>query len=239
MRNRPWLKWLLIGGGVVIVLAIAGPFVYFNFIQDDAPDEFSLDDVQTEATSPTTTGSTDSTAAGENAVDGTWTIAAGSQAGYRATEVLFGQTGDAAGRTSDVTGSFDIAGTTVEKGSFSVALANVSSGQSLRDSQFQGRIMDVATYPTVEFALTEPIELDTVPETGAQITASATGDLTIKETTKTVTFDVNATRTENGQIAVQGSIPITWDEWGIGAPSGGPAQVEDSGEIEFLLVFER
>ena len=40
MRNRPWLKWLLIGGGVVIVLAIAGPFVYFNFIQDDAPDEF-------------------------------------------------------------------------------------------------------------------------------------------------------------------------------------------------------
>ena len=58
-------------------------------------------------------------------------------------------------------------------------------------------------------------------------------------TTKSVTFDVNATRTENGQIAVQGSIPITWAEWGIGAPSGGPAQVEDSGVIEFLLVFER
>jgi polyisoprenoid-binding protein YceI len=240
MRNRPWLKWLLIGGGVVIVLAIAGPFVYFNFIQDDAPAEFSLDDVQTDATTPTTTGSTDTTAAaGEDVVDGTWTIAAGSQAGYRATEVLFGQTGDAAGRTSDVTGSFDIAGTTVEKGSFSVALANVSSGQSLRDSQFQGRIMDVATYPTVEFALTEPVEFDTVPATGTQITASATGDLTIKATTKSVTFDVNATRTENGQIAVQGSIPITWAEWGIGAPSGGPAQVEDSGEIEFLLVFER
>jgi len=240
MRNRPWLKWLLIGGGAVIVLAVAGPFVYFNFIQDDAPDEFSLDDVQTDATSPTTTGSSDTTAAAaEDAVDGTWTIASGSQAGYRATEVLFGQTGDAAGRTSDVTGSFDITGTTVEKGSFSVALANVSSGQSLRDSQFQGRIMDVATYPTVEFALTEPIELDTVPAPGAQITASATGDLTIKATTKSVTFDVNATRTDNGQIAVQGSIPITWDQWGIGAPSGGPAQVEDSGEIEFLLVFER
>ena len=114
------------------MLAVAVPFVYFNFIQDDAPDEFSLDDVQTDATTPTTTASTDTTttaAAGEDAVDGTWTIAAGSQAGYRATEVLFGQTGDAAGRTSDVTGSFDIAGTTVEKGSFSVALANVSSGQ--------------------------------------------------------------------------------------------------------------
>ena len=241
MRNRPWLKWLLIGGGAVIVLVVAGPFVYFNFIQDDAPDEFSLDDVQTDATTPTTTASTDTTAA---AGRGRRSTARGRsppavEAGYRATEVLFGQTGDAAGRTSDVTGSFDIAGTTVEKGSFSVALANVSSGQSLRDNQFQGRIMDVATYPTVEFALTEPIELDTVPATGTQITASATGDLTIKATTKSVTFDVNATRTENGQIAVQGSIPITWDEWGIGAPSGGPAQVEDSGEIEFLLVFER
>ena len=51
MRTRPWLKWLLIGGGAVVVLAIAGPFIYFNFIQDDAPDEFSLDDVQTDATS--------------------------------------------------------------------------------------------------------------------------------------------------------------------------------------------
>ena len=241
MRTRPWLKWLLIGGGAVVVLAIAGPFIYFNFIQDDAPDEFSLDDVQTDATSGTTTaGATDTTVAGgEDDVDGTWTIAAGSEAGYRATEVLFGQTGEAAGRTSDVTGSFDISGTSVEKGSFSVELANVSSGQSLRDSQFQGRIMDVATYPTVDFALTAPIEFDSVPEVGAQITASATGDLTIKATTKSVTFDVNATLTENGQIAVQGSIPITWDEWGIGAPSGGPAQVEDSGSIEFLLVFER
>ena len=241
MRTRPWLKWLLIGGGAVVVLAIAGPFIYFNFIQDDAPDEFSLDDVQTDATSGTTTaGAIDTTVtAGEDDVDGTWTIAAGSEAGYRATEVLFGQTGEAAGRTSDVTGSFDISGTSVEKGSFSVELANVSSGQSLRDSQFQGRIMDVATYPTVDFALTAPIEFDSVPEVGAQITASATGDLTIKATTKSVTFDVNATLTENGQIAVQGSIPITWDEWGIGAPSGGPAQVEDSGSIEFLLVFER
>ena len=63
MRNRPWLKWLLIGGGVVVVLVVAVPFVYFNFIQDDAPDEFSLDDVQTDATTPTTTASTDTTAA--------------------------------------------------------------------------------------------------------------------------------------------------------------------------------
>jgi polyisoprenoid-binding protein YceI len=240
MRNRPWLKWLLIGGGVAIVLAVAGPFIYFNFIQDDAPDAFSLDDVQTDTTTSTSASASDTTVAGgEDGVDGSWTIAAGSEAGYRATEVLFGQTGEAAGRTSDVTGSFDITDTTVEKGSFSVALANVASGQSLRDSQFQGRIMEVSTYPTVEFALTEPIEFDRVPAVGSQITASATGDLTIKATTKSVTFDVNATRTENGQIAVQGSIPITWAEWGIGAPSGGPAQVEDSGVIEFLLVFER
>ena len=86
MRTRPWLKWLLIGGGAVVVLAIAGPFIYFNFIQDDAPDEFSLDDVQTDATSDTTTaGATDTTVAGgEDGVDGTWTIAAGSEAGYRA-----------------------------------------------------------------------------------------------------------------------------------------------------------
>ena len=52
MRNRPWLKWVLIGAGVVVVLVVAVPFVYVNFIKKDAPPKLSLSDVPTATTQP-------------------------------------------------------------------------------------------------------------------------------------------------------------------------------------------
>ena len=52
MRNRPWLKWVLIGAGVVVILVVAVPFVYINFIKKDAPPKLSLSDVPTATTQP-------------------------------------------------------------------------------------------------------------------------------------------------------------------------------------------
>ena len=54
-----------------------------------------------------------------------------------------------------------------------------------RDSQFQGRIMDTADFPTATFVLTNPIELAPVPKNGVVKTYSATGKLTLHGTTKT------------------------------------------------------
>ena len=42
----------------------------------------------------------------------------------------------------------------------------MTSDEQRRDSQFQGRIMDTATYPTATFELTEPITLDSLPANG-------------------------------------------------------------------------
>ena len=99
-----------------------------------------------------------------------------------------------------------------------------------------GRIADAQKARPIP--LTQPIDLGSVPEDLVEITKSATGDLTIHGTTKSVTFELKARR--NGDaIEVNGSIPITWSEYNIGAPSGGPAQVEDSGRMEFLITFEK
>ena len=38
---------------------------------------------------------------------------------------------------------------------------------------------------------------------------------------------------------VSGSIPIVFDEWGIPNPSFGPADTEDHGILEVLLVLAR
>jgi polyisoprenoid-binding protein YceI len=237
MRNRPWLKWVLIGVGTVLVLVVAVPFVYINFIKKDAPPKLSLSDVPTETTAPSASSTADPP--DDSSIDGTYKISDGSQAGYRAKEVLFGQSATAAGRTSDVTGEAVISGTTVSKADFTVGLATVKSDEDRRDQQFQGRIMDVADFPTATFTLTQPIELQSIPALNQEVKVSATGNFTLRGVTKSVTFELTASRKGSDTIAVQGDIPITWSEWSIPEPSFGPAQVVDNGEIEFLLVLTR
>ena len=122
-------------------------------------------------------------------------------------EVLFGQSTEGVGRTNAVTGSLNIAGSTVEKGDFTVDMTTVTSDSGNRDNQFQGRIMDTSKFPTSTFTLTQPIELGSVPAEGQTVTASATGDLTLRGTTKSVTFDVQS-QLKDGKIEVNGTIPI-------------------------------
>ena len=153
-------------------------------------------------------------------------------------ETLFGQDTEGVGRTNAVTGSLSVAGTAVEAGEFTVDMATVESDSGNRDNQFRGRIMDTDNFPTSTFTLTQPIELGTIPAEGETITASATGDLTLRGTTLPVTFDVQA-RLNAGNIEVDGSIPIVFADWGIPNPSFGPATTADNGLLEFLLVFSQ
>lgn len=241
---RRSLKWLLIAAAVVLAAVTIGPFVYINFIRDDAPDEFSLEDLDDAETAGTTAAgddaTTDTTGADVTAdgLDGAWTVAVGSQAGYRATEILFGQEADAAGRTDDVTGTFEIAGTTVTAASLTVDMTTIESDQENRDNQFHDRIMETATFPTATFELTEPLDLGSLPADGEQITVTAQGELTVHGVTNAVTVTIDA-RLNGSDIEVAGSIPVVFSDYDIDDPSGGPATVGDDGEVEFLLVFTR
>jgi polyisoprenoid-binding protein YceI len=239
--RKPW-KWI-VGGVVVVAIAlVVGPWVYINFIQEDAPPELELTDATantTDATrAPESTAASGATAPAAAGIDGTWTVGEGSTAGYRAKEVLFGQDTDAAGRTDQVTGSMEISGTTVVTGSFEVDMASVTSDQSNRDSAYRGRIMNVDQFPTSTFVLTAPIELGSIPEEGVAIHPQATGDITIHGVTKTVTIDLDA-QLIGADIEVVGHLPVKWSDYGINDPSGGPATVTDNGSMEFKLVLSR
>ena len=235
-------KFWLIAVPVVILLAVTvGPFVYINFIKEDAPDPLDFDDIATATT--TTAGATDTTAADggsvvSDGIEGTWEVAAGSTAGYRATEVLFGQSTEGAGRTEDVTGTLVIEGTSATEGSFEVDLTTLESDDSRRDGQVQNRILETSQFPTATFELTEPIDFGSEPADLEEVTAQATGDLTVHGVTNSVSIDLTARR--NGDaIEVTGSVPITWADFEINDPSGGPAQVEDTGTMEFALTFSK
>jgi len=228
MRKR-W-KWLVGGIGVLVVLGLAGPFVYIHFIEGPAPAKLSL---------PTSSAVTTSTASGRSspssAVNGTYHVGSGSEAGYRVSEVLVGQHATAVGRTSKIWGSVSIANDVVTSGTFGVDMASVVSDQSQRNAQFDGRIMDVARYPTATLTLTAPIALGTVPPVGAKATYRASGNLAMHGVSRAVRFTLTTERTTGGIYALA-DIPIVFARWDIANPSvGGFVTTADSGTLEVLV----
>ena len=129
-----------------------------------------------------------------------------------------------------------IDGTTVTDGKITVDLTTVKSDRGRRDNQFQGRIMDTSQFPDATFELTQPIALGTEPADGDEIKVTATGDLTLHGTTKSVTTEITGARSGN-TIEASGAIPITFSDYDIDDPTGGPAQVGDDGTLEFLVVL--
>lgn len=238
-RRRPVL-WIVVAVVVALVLLVGGPFLYINVIKEDAPPPLALPTTTVAPSgggqSSTTAGSGSASGSAEG-IEGSWAVAAdGTTVGYRVEEVLFGQSTEGVGRTSDVEGTMIIEGTQVTEVDLTVDMTTVTSDSTQRDGQFRGRIMDTAAHPEATFVLTSPIDLGSVPADGATVTATATGDLTLKGASRSVTFDVQAQRAGD-TISVQGAIPITFADFGINNPSGGPAQVGDTGTLELLVVF--
>jgi len=171
-------------------------------------------------------------------VSGTWTATGESTLGYRVKEVLGGVDTEGVGRTSQVDGEIVLEGTTLASARFTVDVSSITSDSSRRDSQFTGRIMDAATYPEATFALTTPVDLQTIPAAGERITVEVTGDLTLRGTTRSVTFPLTA-EYSGTQIAVLGNIEIVFADYGIPNPSNNFVKTGDDGLLEFVLVFTR
>lgn len=213
----------------MVVAAVGGPFVYIHFIEGKAPAKLTLP--------PSQTGSSGSGAdvAAATPIAGVWKVGAGSIVGYRVQEELVGQSNTAVGRTSEVWGSLTITRTTVTSGSFTANLSSVTSNESQRDAQFDGRIMDVSTFPTATFKLSDPIQLGTIPSAGEVKQFAATGQLTMHGVTRTIHVAVSAERSGSA-LDVLADIPITFADWNIANPSlGGFVTTQNTGTLEVLL----
>jgi polyisoprenoid-binding protein YceI len=239
-RPRHWLRWLIGAIAALVVLGAAGPFVYIHFFNGSTPSALSLSPTggSTSASSSAGGTATANTAASGSAA-GTWSVGSGSVVGYRVGEVLLGQSATAVGRSTSVTGHLTIAGTTVTAAAFTVPTDTIHSDKSQRDAQFDGRIMNVAQYPTAAFTLTSPIELAPLPADGVIKTYTAHGNLTLHGTTRAVTFTLTAER-KDAHIEVAGQIPVLFSDYNIQNPSfSGFVTTQDHGLLEFLLVLSK
>jgi polyisoprenoid-binding protein YceI len=170
--------------------------------------------------------------AGSSSIDGTWTLANGSSAGYRVPEQFLWQHGTLVARTTAVTGKFAIAHAEVSSATLRVDLSTVTAGGKT-PSGLAG-ILDTASHPVAVFTLTKPIVISSAPAMNQTFTASATGLLAMHGTTHLVTFAV-AARYDGSQLEAAGSIPIAFSDWNIKAPFA----VQDQGSVEFLLLMHR
>jgi polyisoprenoid-binding protein YceI len=222
------LRWLIALPFIVVVVALLGPYIFFHFVEGPAPAKLRL---------PPATG-VDSGSLAPGQFAGTWTVSAGSQAGYRVDEILLGQRHTAVGRTSKVTGGIVISGTTVVAADFTVDAAAIKSDQPSRDAQWNGFIMETYKHPDAKFHLTEPISLGSVPPPGKVVTESATGDLTLRGVTRSVSFPLQA-EVANSGLDVNAEITIAYSDWKIPDPSFAVTHVAKTGVVEVLLVLTR
>lgn len=229
----------------LIALALAGFAGWWFLLRSDAPPPVDLEGAVAAATSTTTTPVAAPTPTPEppptsavSAVDGTWTIATGSFAGYRVEEQLatIGLT-TAAGRSEGVTGSLTVTDGAVTTVMVTVDMTALRSDSSRRDQAIESQALETRRFPTATFELTEPVPLPTTATAGDPFTISAFGDLTIHGVTRPVTIDLEA-QFVSGLIVVVGSTHIAFSDYDISSPQAPILlSVDDEGIMEFSLVF--
>lgn len=221
----------LIITGIVVVLAIAavwgGSAIYASIQNSQAREALTL--------TPRTSGSGTPGTLDPAGLSGDWKVSAGSQAGYRVKEVLNGQDATVVGRTEEVQGQATVTGTELTGAEAEVQMTGVKTDSSSRDNQFQG-ILKTGEFPTATFTLTAPVDIAAI--LGGKSSVTAVGDLSIAGVSRSVTTTLNL-QISDGGVEVQGSIPITFSDFGVSAPNLGFVQVQDSGSIEMLVILKK
>ena len=123
---------------------------------------------------------------------------------------------------SKVRGEFGVKSATIEapenpleaKVTASVDAASISTNDENRDKHLRSAdFFDVETYPTITFA-------STAVRSAGNDRFVVTGDLTIKDTTKSIDLDVELTGTAkdpfgNERLGLEGSVVVNRKDWGL------------------------
>lgn len=230
---------ILLGTGASVlalaaVAAVAGPIIYREYLTPTAAETPSLNGsehiISEEPGKPLDPA----------AIAGAWHVSDGSEAGYRVDEKLSGSDVTVTGRTSEVTGDFQISadGRTLEAATITVDVDSISTDSAQRDAYFREQALRTGDHPEATFVLADPVTLAAVPGSGEAVTASALGDLTLTGEARPVTADVTL-RSDGTTAQIVGTVPITFADFGVPAPSLGFVTVEPEGFVEFELEVVR
>ncbi len=167
-----------------------------------------------------------------------------SQARYRVREQLAGVSfpSDAVGATSAFTGT--IVGKTdgtilSDQSMFQVDLRTLKSNESLRDNFIGRSVLETSRYPYATFVPTSAPGLPlTLPNSGA-LSFQLIGNLTIRDVTKPVTWDVSGKVTGNTATGTA-TTTFTFEDFGLTQPHVARVlNIVDSIKLELDLTLQR
>ena len=167
--------------------------------------------------------------------------AAQSEVHYEVDETLFNQNNKlntAIGRTKGVAGDLRIDLTDPAKsqlGTFVIDVSQFTSDESRRDNFIRRQGLQSGTYPTATFTTKSIDGLPAQVQVGQQINFKITGDLTVKTTTKSVTWDVTLT-VDQAKLAGTASTNILLSDFGAGPLQLPMLQTKDQAKLVFDFV---
>lgn len=230
-------RWPFVVGGALLAVVVAVVVIVVWVLPDDAKPAPKLQ------ASDQGTGQEVPVAS----LAGTWTVVPGGSgsgdgtyAGYQVKEVFAAgaRKVTARGHTGAVTGELTVANGSVTAAKVTVDTTTLTSDEGQRDRAIKGRGLETDRFPTAVFTLTDPVELPALRD-GKLATVTATGTLTLHGETKPVSVELTV-RPLGDTFAINGTIPVAFDDYGIEAPSvGGFVSVEDNGAVELLINFAK
>ena len=162
----------------------------------------------------------------------------GSEARFYIEEVLRGQPKKVEGVTQEVSGSLLIESLdplTVSMQPIEIQAANFVTDNNFRNRAINDAILQSGRYPTIRFT---PTSIDGLPgsaQVGQTYVFAVTGDLTIREVTQTVTFEVTLDAESEQRITGSASTTINRSDYQLNIPS--VPHVADVSE-QVLLEFD-
>jgi len=242
MSRKLWIP--LAGGLALVLLGAGGAYAYFFSGLRSAPSALTLP-----SPSPPPSTAASASASTTTSGSGTWTIAAGSLAGYRVTEQFAGQsaTHEAVARTSAVSGSVSISQSsgayTMTSARITVQLSSLASVDSVagfnvtnRDRVVQ-QSLDTGSFPTAVFDA-DDVVLPAAAAAGQTVTVSVPGRLTIHGVSKPVTA-VLQLRVSGNTAQIAGTIATSMDDFGVSRPTAPFVTVQPGVTIEVQLKLTR
>lgn len=246
--NRSIIGWI-----AALVIAIGGAafaWLWFAGGSGEPSTELTTPTIAADSTAPTgeagnatspqdddATSTTEGSGATAFVID-----SAQSEASFEIDEELRGTPQTVVGSTDQVAGQVAVDPSDLSTAQFSEIVINARTFQtdsSRRDRAIRGPvILNSASdeFEFIMFMVTSLEGLEGAAQPGETLSFTVTGDLTVKETTDQVTFDVSAMFTDDGTIEGSASTTVLRSDFDIGIPSvPGVANVSD--EVVLNLDF--
>ena len=158
--------------------------------------------------------------------------------GFTFFEILPSDRRSTSGSTQAVEGWATIEAGTLRSGEIVVDMREVSTDNERRDINVRTKIFHTDEYPTATFTITEPAELSEVPGDGTPGKVTLTGEMEIRGETRPLSHEFDVLR-DGDRIIVAADVPVNRNEYGVESPEFVAAKIDDTGELNIRVAFEK